>query len=155
MTATFQIRRVQWQDYGSQCAEIRKQVFFNEVRYGYYATLDGHDSRCRHALALTEDGTPVGCGRLDENGQISRIAVLPAWRQQGIGTALLSELIAIARDSGASDVQCAVPVFSLDYYRAQGFEPIGAVTVEADVPLQQMRLALGQQQPQTRDSRVG
>lgn len=155
MTATFQIRRVQWQDYGSQCAEIRKQVFFNEVRYGYYATLDGHDSRCRHALALTEDGTPIGCGRLDENGRISRIAVLPAWRQQGIGTALLDELIAIARDSDASEVLCAVPVFSLDYYRGHGFEPVGAVTIEADVPIQQMRLALGQQRAQVHGSRTG
>ncbi|MFZ5843228.1 MAG: GNAT family N-acetyltransferase [Pseudomonadota bacterium] len=155
MTAPFQIRRVQWQDYGSQCAEIRKQVFFNEVRYGYYATLDGHDSRCRHALALTEDGTAVGCGRLDENGEISRIAVLPAWRQQGIGTALLSELIAIARDSGASAVQCAVPVFSLDYYRSQGFEPIGAVTIEAEVPLQRMRLLLTPSATSVRDSQLG
>lgn len=154
MTSTFQIRRVQWQDYGTQCAEVRKQVFFNEVRYSYYATLDGHDGHCRHALALADDGTAVGCGRLDENGQISRIAVLPAWRQHGIGTALLSELIAIARDSGADIVQCAVPVFSLDYYRGQGFEPVGAVTIESEVPLQRMQLQLTSSANAVRDSRA-
>jgi len=139
---TYHIRRVDWQQYGETCANLRKLVFFEEARYHYFAALDGADIRCRHVLAVDAQQQPIGCGRIDQDWRLSRIAVLRAWRQLGVGTALLNELIAIARDSGAAQVQCAVPVFSVEYYRQQQFEPTGSVYQESSVPHQRMQLQL-------------
>ncbi len=142
MIADFQVSRVNWQEHGPVCADLRKQVFFNEAQYHYFAALDGKDAEARHVLVLDAKQQPIGCGRIDPDWQISRIAVLRPWRQRGVGTAILDELIAIARDADASEVFCAVPVFSLPYYRGQQFEPVGAVYYESEVPYQRMRLAL-------------
>lgn len=142
MNTTYRIRRVDWQEHGELCANLRKQVFFDEARYHYFATLDGLDAECRHVLALDDQQQPIGCGRIDKDWRLSRIAVLRDRRQQGIGTALLNELIAIARDEQAGQVLCAVPVFSVDYYRQQQFEPVGSVYLESDVPHQRMQLLL-------------
>ncbi len=142
MIADFQIRRVDWQEHGAICADLRKQVFFNEAQYHYFVALDGRDADARHVLALDAQQQPIGCGRISSDWQISRIAVLRPWRQRGIGTALLDELVAIARDAEVGEVFCAVPVFSLPYYRRQQFEAVGSVYNESDVPYQRMRLQL-------------
>jgi len=142
MIADFQVRRVNWQEHGPICADLRKQVFFTEAQYHYFAALDGRDSDARHVLALDAQQQPIGCARISDDWYISRIAVLRPWRQRGVGTALLDELIAIARDADVSEVLCAVPVFSLPYYRGQQFEQVGAAYLESDVPYQRMRLVL-------------
>lgn len=153
MLSSYQLRRGSWQEFAEQCAELRKQVFFNEARYSYFATLDGRDGLCNHVLAVADDQQVLGCGRIERGSWLlSRIAVLPAARQHGIGTALLNELVAIARDGGAGEVGCAVPVFSVEYYRRQHFEPVGSVYHEAEVPYQRMRLALAAATRQSRPS---
>lgn len=146
MSDDFHIRRVDWQQHGEVCAALRKQVFFDEVRLAYYATLDGIDHACRHVLALSKDDEPIGTGRIDADWNISRIAVLRNWREQSVGTAILNELIAIARDHDATAVSCSAPMFSVDYFRSQQFEPIGSVYRNADVPHQKMMLQLAAQQ---------
>lgn len=142
MTATFQIRRGRWPEFAEPCAQLRRQVFFNEAQYSYFATLDGRDEQCQHVLALDAQQQPIGCGRIDREWQLSRIAVVRDFRQQGVGTSLLNELIAIARDDNAGLVSCAVPLFSVQYYRSQQFEPIGSVYVEQGVSYQRMLLRL-------------
>ena len=46
----------------------------------------------RHWLAATTDGHPIGCARLLED-RIGRLAVLPEYRRQGVGSALMRRII--------------------------------------------------------------
>ena len=153
MIADFQIQRVNWQSHGPVCAGLRKQVFFTEAHYHYYTALDGLDETAHHVLALSAGGDPIGCGRITTDWQISRIAVLKPWRERGIGTALLDELIAIARDDNATEVSSAVPLFSLHYYRGQQFEEVGAVFRDAEVSCQRLRLVLANRRQQKVEQR--
>ena len=103
--------------------------------------LDEHDVRCVHALAFA-DGKAIGTARLLPDGHIGRMAVLKAWRGRGAGRALLRALVEEARRRGDRRVLLSAQVHALGFYRAEGFEPEGAVYEEAGIAHQAMRLAL-------------
>ena len=58
---------------------------------------DSHDVSAVHVLAVDAEGQPVATARMvidpaSNSGRIGRMAVLPAWRNQGIGRQLLDWL---------------------------------------------------------------
>src|SRR5207302_7418246 len=109
--------------------------------------MDDQDAHCLHALAYwtdadAADGRAVGTGRLLPDGHIGRMAVLKNWRGRGAGRALLRALVDAARRRGDPEVALNSQVQALGFYRAEGFEPVGAVYEEAGIPHQAMRLKL-------------
>lgn len=61
---------------------------------------DGLDSSALHWLALTREEEPIGTLRPLPGGQIGRMAVLRAYRGQGVGSRLLYHAIAAAEAHG-------------------------------------------------------
>jgi predicted GNAT family N-acyltransferase len=130
-----------WLSAQAEAKRIRFTVFVEEQRVPPELEMDEHDASSIHALALV-DGRAVGTGRLLPDGHIGRMAVLKDWRGRGAGRALLRALIDAARRRGDPEVALNSQVQALGFYRAEGFEPVGAVYEEAGIPHQAMRMKL-------------
>ncbi len=142
MPSSYRILRVQWNEHGALCASVREKVFVYEMRFSPFADQDGRDNGCLHVLAVSSEGDAIGTGRIDRDGKISRIAVLMPWREQGVGSAVLNELISVARDQQLHQVSLAAPTFALDFYRCNQFEIAGGVYMDEGIPHQRMVLSL-------------
>lgn len=100
----FQVAQAHWSHESDRQAllEIRQQVFVVEQSVPESRERDGLDPECWHVLARDESGQPIGCARLSPQHKIGRMAVVQAWRGQGVGVALLRELIARAGQSAGA-----------------------------------------------------
>lgn len=139
---SFRVREVSWQEAGARLREIRHRVFVQEQGVPEALEWDGLDSECRHALAQSDDGEAIGTGRLLPDAHIGRMAVLPAWRRSGVGTALLRELLAIAASRGDSSVVLHAQAYVIAFYRRAGFEVASPEFMEAGIPHVRMQLRL-------------
>jgi predicted GNAT family N-acyltransferase len=113
--------------------EVRRQVFI--VEQGIPADLewDARDAACQHVLATDMRQMAIGTGRLDPEGRIGRMAVLPAWRSQGVGYALLASLLDLARAQGHLKVVVHAQCTVTDFYRKAGFREQGRPFMEAGI----------------------
>jgi predicted GNAT family N-acyltransferase len=139
--AEFAVRRTDWPRDCVSLSAIRKTVFVDEQHVPADLEWDGRDDRCLHVLAVARDGAAIGTGRLLPDGHIGRMAVLKAWRGQGVGGALLAELIAAARDAGHSRAMLNAQVHALGFYARFGFVAEGPEFDEAGIPHRAMVLA--------------
>ncbi|MCS4232020.1 putative GNAT family N-acyltransferase [Stenotrophomonas maltophilia] len=142
--------RVQRADHAAHHAAIhgvRQQVFV--VEQGVPADLerDALDPVCTHVLARDADGAPIGTGRLLPDGRIGRMAVLAAWRSQGVGEAMLEELVRAAAMAGLPQVHLHAQLPACAFYARQGFIPEGGHFEEAGIAHQQMQRTLGAAAP--------
>jgi len=113
--------------------KVRRQVFIVEQGIPADIEWDARDATCHHVLATDTRQLAIGTGRLDPEGRIGRMAVLPAWRSHGVGRALLAVLLDLARVQGHLKVvvhaQCNVSGF----YRKAGFREQGQPFMEAGI----------------------
>ena len=117
---------------------IREQVF--QAEQGVPADLehDAHDRRdARHYLARTADGTPAGAARWRETAhgvKLERFAVLPAFRNQEIGAALLRAVLAdVAAERPAAEVYLNAQLRAVPFYERHGFRKEGEMFEEAAI----------------------
>jgi predicted GNAT family N-acyltransferase len=71
------------------------------------------------------------------------MAVLSAWRQRGVGSALLRELVSIARDQGIGEVVLNAQTYAMGFYERHGFVAEGPEFLDAGIAHRKMRLGLG------------
>jgi predicted GNAT family N-acyltransferase len=135
------IELLDWQAAQPEATRIRFTVFVEEQGVPADLEMDDNDAASLHALAYA-DGRAIGTGRLLPDGHIGRMAVLKEWRGQGAGRTMLRRLIHAARRRGHREVALSAQVHALEFYRAEGFEPEGAVYEEAGIPHQEMRRRL-------------
>ena len=135
------IELLDWEAAQREAKRIRFTVFVDEQRVPADLEMDENDAASLHALAYA-DGRAIGTGRLLPDGHIGRVAVLKEWRGRGAGKAMLRQLIDAARRRGHREVALSAQVHALEFYRAEGFEPEGAVYEEAGIPHQVMRKCL-------------
>ena len=142
MISPFVIRRADWIRDREHLRHIRETVFVHEQQVPLEMEWDELDEACVHVLALDSDGVPIGTGRLLPDGHVGRMAVLPVWRGQGVGGALLSELTRIARERGFTEVILNAQVQAIAFYARHGFSAEGTQFLEAGIPHQTMRRRL-------------
>jgi len=143
--ATFHVSRALWpqQDIIEQkniIFSIREQVFVIEQSVDADIEWDGRDHLCRHVIAYSNDNKPIGTGRLLPGGHIGRIAVIALWRDKGVGSAILEELISIAKDEGSESVYLNSQSQAIAFYERFDFVADGAVFMEANIIHQKMIL---------------
>ena len=129
----FRIRLADWKSDQPALRAIREQVFVHEQSVPSAMEWDEFDSVSRHVLAEAE-GRTIGTARLLPDGHIGRMAVLSAWRERGVGTALLRVLLDLARDAGHERVMLNAQVRAIPFYRRFGFVADGAEYLEAGIP---------------------
>lgn len=120
--------------HGAALSAVRRAVFIEEQGVPEEMEWDEHDAGSIHWLAVLADGLPVGCARLRPDGHIGRMAVLPAWRGQGIGRALLDAALACAQARGDHRVRLSAQIQAAAFYRHAGFVSTGAPYEEAGIP---------------------
>ena len=78
----------------------------------------------RFILAVSEEGEMIGCGQVKPHGdgslELASIAVQPAWRHQGIATALIEKLI--EKENGPLYLTCRPELES--FYARFGFRKL-------------------------------
>jgi predicted GNAT family N-acyltransferase len=119
-------------------------VFIREQSVPEELEWDEHDATCRHALALSHQGEAIACGRIFTNGHIGRIAVLPQWRDQKVGTAVMEALLDYAAAHDYPQVDVDAQIHAVPFYKRFDFVEHGKVFMDAGLPHIKMRLKLKQ-----------
>lgn len=142
MSAPFTVSLVCWHDGEPLLRAIREAVFIREQNVPAELEWDGKDDACRHALALSLNGDAIGCGRMQPNGHIGRVAVLPQWRKQKVGTAIIEALLDEARSRGYKQVDVDAQTYAIPFYQQFGFVEYGKEFMDAGMPHKKMKLKL-------------
>lgn len=135
----FMVRLADWNRDREALRRIRYEVFVREQKVDEALEWDGIDADCLHALAVDQQGVPIGCGRLLPDGHIGRMAVLADWRGKGVGQAILRLLMARGKEAGHRALLLNAQTHALGFYAREGFEPFGPEFEEAGIAHRAMR----------------
>ncbi|NVJ62423.1 MAG: GNAT family N-acetyltransferase [Gammaproteobacteria bacterium] len=139
MTDEFIVQEVSWASHHSELQEVRQKVFVFEQRVDQEIEIDGRDPECYHVLVKTSFGEPIGTGRLTPEGKIGRVSVLMNFRNKGIGSKILHELIQIAEREKLEAVKLHAQIHAVEFYERHQFVANGPVFMEAGIPHQSMK----------------
>jgi predicted GNAT family N-acyltransferase len=142
MSNPFTVSLITWHDGEPLLKSIRESVFIVEQGVPAELEWDGLDGGARHALAISHQGNAIGCGRILSNGHIGRISVLPQWRKQKVGTAIVEALLAYARNHEYQNIDVDAQTHAMPFYRKFGFAEHGDVFMDAGLPHIKMALRL-------------
>ncbi|MCB1647149.1 MAG: GNAT family N-acetyltransferase [Pseudomonadales bacterium] len=132
-------REVDWEQAGKIIRTIRQQVLGVELGLDPSHISDEQDEKALHWHASAPDGQIAGCIRMSIEGEISRLAVLEAFRHQGVGHSLVEQALNKARRFGLPSVQVTSDVALQDFWISLGFTGAGAPAVAAGREVQQFR----------------
>ncbi|MGV9343753.1 GNAT family N-acetyltransferase [Streptomyces spiralis] len=137
------------------CFAVRKEVFVVEQGVPEDIEYDALDAVALHVLAVREDGTPLGTGRLLHGeaaagrtggdptvGSLGRLAVTQQARGLGVGAALVRAIEDAARARGLAAVDLHAQTHALGFYERLGYEAYGPEFPDAGIPHRAMRRAL-------------
>ena len=132
----FDTREVEFEELKEIIRNLRKIVFVTEL--GLPESFIGDefevpnssidstaDSNAVHWIAEDPSGVVIGCIRISMDGQISRLAVMPLNRRQGIGHSLLELAATKAIRLGLPEVRSDAPASLDGFYAGAGFTKRG------------------------------
>ena len=138
----FSLARAVWPRDEDGLRAVRTTVFVDEQRVPVALEWDGLDAECLHVLACDAGGHAIGTGRLLPDGKIGRMAVVHGARGMGVGTAILRELLAAARERGFLQVELSAQTHAVGFYQRCGFVVVSDEYLDAGIPHRTMRLSL-------------
>ena len=134
-----------WEQASREAYAIRQEVFIREQGVPEDMELDKYDSEATHVLAY-QNARCIGTARMvrldAKNAQIGRMAVLVTLRGQGIGTAMLKQLLELAISEGITSLILHSQVSAMSFYEKLGFKAQGPIYSEAGIPHRNMILLL-------------
>lgn len=139
---SFHITEVAWQSAAPALRKIRTTVFIIEQHVPEALEWDGEDDAAWHLLAITSEGVCIGCARILPSGVIGRMAVLPAWRNKGVGRELLQAAIALCKTHGQGICRLSAQVHAIPFYEKAGFAICSSEYLDAGIPHRDMQLAI-------------
>lgn len=131
--------------------QVRHTVFVDEQNVPPELEPDEHDATATHVLALSSsEQKPIGTARvvyLDQpntgkTAKIGRMAVLQAWRGQGVGAAMMHLLLDDARRQGATQAELDAQLHAMPFYESFGFTAHGDVFDDAGIDHKKMTTSL-------------
>jgi predicted GNAT family N-acyltransferase len=134
-----------WQEAEKDAYPIRQAVFIEEQGVPEAMELDEFDPIAQHALAYRGLDC-IGTARLvispDHQGRIGRMAVLQAYRRQGIGGQLLRTLLENGKSQGITEFDLHSQLSAIPFYEQFGFIAQGAIYDEAGIAHRDMILII-------------
>ncbi|MEQ1600244.1 MAG: GNAT family N-acetyltransferase [Methylophilaceae bacterium] len=143
----FTVQEVSWQTAQTALSQIRLEVFVHEQQVPMHLELDGLDEQALHLLALNHAGEAIGCARILlpadlRPASIGRMAVIKAWRNKGVGTALLQAAVKICRQLNWKNVTLSAQTHAIGFYARAGFTLCSAEYLDAGILHRDMMLNL-------------
>ncbi|WP_344014339.1 GNAT family N-acetyltransferase [Streptomyces thermospinosisporus] len=155
MTVSYVVREARDSADREACFAVRKEVFVAEQGVPEDIEYDAYDAGAVHVLAVREDGTPLGTGRLLHGeaaaaknggdasvGALGRLAVLREARGLGVGAALVRAIEDLARERGLTAVDLHAQTHALGFYERLGYVAYGPEFEDAGMPHRAMRRVL-------------
>lgn len=125
---------------------IRREVFVDEQRVPIEEEMDAYDDGALHWLARDAAGRPVATARMLEPepgvGKIGRVAVLKPHRGNGLGKALMEEIVAEARRRRFRKLKLDAQTYAMAFYEKLGFAAYGDEFLDANIPHYHMAMTL-------------
>jgi predicted GNAT family N-acyltransferase len=141
----FEVTVGTWSELGEGATAVRTAVFVEEQGVSEAEELDGTDSDAVQFL-VRDGGSPVGTARLrfpePTVGKVERVAVRKAYREAGVGSALMRTVEDVARDEGATTLKLHAQTRVEAFYRQLGYETVSDEFEEAGIPHVEMRKRL-------------
>ena len=131
-----------WHDNRDSLSQVRCRVFIEEQHVPRELEWDEFDQSSFHVLAQDDRQQPIGTGRLKPDGQIGRMAVIPEYRNQGVGSAILAELLRHAESLQLEQVYLHAQTSAIAFYEKHGFEVCSDEFIDAGIPHRTMKIQL-------------
>lgn len=133
------IRFASWNNVDDKKAlsTIRHHVFIEEQNVPESLEWDEDDLTSMHYLVSYKD-QPIAAARLKLDGQIGRMAVLPDYRNNGVGSALLQFILNNIDTTNFKQIYLHAQTTAIKFYQRQGFKSDGDIFYEANIPHRKM-----------------
>jgi predicted GNAT family N-acyltransferase len=124
------------------CSSIRRRVFVEEQKVDRKLEYDHEEES--HFYLLYVDGKPVATSRwreTDKGIKLERFAMLKEFRNQGLGSELLKEVIQDVSNLKRK-IYLHSQLMAVSYYERAGFKKVGNIFTEAGIEHYMMELNL-------------
>ncbi len=141
-TLDMDIRRVRRDDELADALAIRRTVFIEEQGVPVDRELDGKDDEALHLIGYLNTEA-VATARLleidDSTGKVERVAVLPAYRGNGYGMAIMDAVETSAASCGYDELILHAQLDVVGFYEYLDYEVSSDVFTDAGIPHREMR----------------
>ena len=129
----FRVQSGHWDKLEQDAKFIRKQVFIIEQNIPEEEEWDDQDMISDHFVVYDQD-QPIATARLLQNNSVGRVAVLKAYRGQGIGRMIMLEIIRQAHQQDRKFLHLSSQVHAISFYEKLGFSIQGDAYDECGIP---------------------
>ncbi|MDS0258920.1 GNAT family N-acetyltransferase [Haloarcula sp. S1CR25-12] len=116
---------------------VRRAVFIDEQGVTEAEEMDGKDGVATH-IVVTDDSEPVATARFrfveETTARIERVAVLSAYRGEGLGASVMETAESMIRERGATSAFLHGQLRVAEFYERLGYEAVGEQFEEAGIP---------------------
>ena len=137
----YRIKQGCWEQLEQDAKLIRTQVFICEQGITEADEWDYQDLISQHFVIYDQD-QPIATARLLENNSVGRVAVLKAYRGQGLGQMIMLEIIGYAQKQRRSVLTLSSQVHAISFYEKLGFTVQGNSYDECGIPHIEMTMSL-------------
>ena len=137
----YQVKHGRWDQLQQDAKLIRTQVFICEQGITEADEWDDQDVISQHFVIYDQD-QPIATARLLENNSVGRVAVLKAYRGQGLGQMIMLEIISYAQKQRRSVLTLSSQVHAISFYEKLGFTVQGNSYDECGIPHIEMTMSL-------------
>lgn len=116
----YQVKHGRWDQLQQDAKLIRTQVFICEQGITEADEWDDQDVISQHFVIYDQD-QPIATARLLQNHSVGRVAVVKAYRGQGIGQMIMLEIISYAQKQRRSVLKLSSQVHAISFYEKLGF----------------------------------
>lgn len=138
----FSVKQGSWDQLQQDAKLIRKLVFISEQNIPEQDEWDDQDAISQH-FVVYDRNQPIATARLLVNNSVGRVAVLKAYRGQGIGRLIMLEIIAYAQAQKRPSLQLSSQVHAISFYEKLGFSIQGDEYDECGIPHIEMVMPIG------------
>ena len=136
------IDRTSWSASEEAITKIRHQVFVEEQKVPVELEIDEFDKSAVHWLAFSQGDNAVATARLLPDGRVGRMAVLKPFRNKGVGSAVIRQIIKYAIRENVPELTLSAQRKAIPFYEGFGFQSEGDFYEDAGIPHKEMRLPL-------------
>lgn len=137
----FRVQSGHWDKLEQDAKFIRKKVFIIEQNIPEEEEWDDQDMISDHFVVYDQD-QPIATARLLQNNSVGRVAVLKAYRGQGIGRMIMLEIIRQAHQQDRKFLHLSSQVHAISFYEKLGFSIQGDAYDECGIPHIKMQLVI-------------